>query len=146
MQKGNAGRTLCIKSLRNCRVVTAAHCTESGTFCGCTGPRVTMLLTLFSEGRIEREPLPCAGYSLYYAADIPQNVDSSVRAVAFPHFLSRLRQWKNLMWQIQSLPSISSSTWQIQAPTPRISSSVPGASPPPWPWSTWAPGEILQTR
>ena len=146
MQKGNEGRTLCIKSLRNCRVVTAAHCTESGTFCGCTGPRVTMLLTLFSEGRIEREPLPCAGCSLSYAADIPQKAESSFRAVALPRFPSRLRQWKNFMWQTQSLPSISSSTWQIQVPTHRISSSVPGASPPPWPWCTWAPGAVLRTR
>ena len=146
VQKGNAGRALCIKLLRDCKVVTAVHCTESATFCGCAGPRVTPLLALFSEGRTERQALTCAGYSLYSATDIPQNAESSWTAVAFLRFPSRLRQWKNLMWQIQSLPSISSSMWQTQAPTHRISSSVPGASPPPWPWSTWAPGAILQTR
>ena len=146
VHKGNAGRALCIKLLRDCKVVTAAHCTESATFCGCAGPRVMLPLALFSEGRTEREPLPCAGYSLCYATDITQNVESSFRALAFPCFPSRLRQWKNFMWQTQSLPSISSNIWQIQAPTPRISSSVPGASPSPWPWSTWAPGAILQTR
>ena len=48
VQKGNAGRALCIKLLRNCRVVTAVHCAESGTFSGCTGRRVTMLRALFS--------------------------------------------------------------------------------------------------
>ena len=44
---GKCRGALCIKLLRNCRVVAAAHCTGSGTFSGCTGPRVTMLLPLF---------------------------------------------------------------------------------------------------
>ena len=61
VQKGNAGRALCIKLLRDCKVVTAVHCTESATFCGCAGPRVTPLLALFSEGRTERNSCPVQG-------------------------------------------------------------------------------------
>ena len=144
--KGKCGEDPLYKIIKELpgRDSSALH--QGGALCGCAGPRVTTLLALFSEGRTERQALTCAGYSLYSATDIPQNAESSWTAVAFLRFPSRLRQWKNLMWQIQSLPSISSSIWQTQGPTHRISSSVPGASPPPWPWSTWAPGAILQTR
>lgn len=87
------------KIIKNCKVVGAVHCTECGTLCGCTGPRITMMLSLLSlmlldERRTEREPLPRAGYSLYYSADITQNVESSFRAVYF-FPLTVLLDWNN---------------------------------------------------
>lgn len=104
-----------------------------------------LYLALCHEGRAERTPCPVQGAARTTLPTPPKMPHHFWELFFLPRLPSRLKRWKTSTWQTRFLPSTSSSIWPIPAP-PRISSSLPGASPPPWLWSTWAPEVTLRTK